>query len=209
MAAAATYNYRMRAISFCLGLLLAVSAAAADYEMKTVAVLPVEQYPARVDLQGVTIAVDPYATNEKCFKAFDIRDLVSRGYFPVHVIIKNSSDKYLTLRTRNVLLISGSGQELYTTPATLLVQDVFNAGLVSRVPSGKGGSPLLDFTGKELTNRPLEPGAVTDGFLFFFAKDAKKKNLFAGSKLLIPQLVSSEGPRVEVGPFSIPLDPAF
>ncbi|HYK90297.1 MAG TPA: hypothetical protein VE398_16095, partial [Acidobacteriota bacterium] len=117
---------------------------------------------------------------------------------------------------RNILLQTGSGQQFYTTSATIVVQDVIKAGFVSRLPkmkshdqttSTKTGSPLLDFTGKELTNRQIDPGTVSDGFVFFYT-DEPKKNLFEGSTLLIPEL-TDETTHKPVGPFTIPLAPAF
>lgn len=191
-------------------------ALAADYVIKTVQVLPIESYPARVTLGAITIAADPYATDERSRTAFDVKDLNSHGYFPVHIIIQNSSPNYLTIRTRKILLETSGGQQLYTTSATIVVQDVIKAGFVSRLPkmkshdqstSTKTGSPLLDFTNKELTNRQIEPGTVSDGFIFFYTPEPKK-NLFAGSKLLIPELVD-EGTRRTLGPISIALDPAI
>jgi hypothetical protein len=189
-----------------------------DYQVKAIKVMPIETYPARVMVGDVTIAADPYTTDERSYSAFDIRNLNSRGYFPIHVIIKNGSSEFLTLRTRNVLLITAEGQQLYTTPATIVVEDVVGAGLASRLPlvkkghpnqstSTKTGSPLSDFTSKELTNRLVDPGTVSNGFLFFFTPDPKK-NIFAGSTLYIPKL-EEEGTKKALGPFAIPLDPAL
>ena len=189
----------------------------ADYVIKTVTVLPIEDYAARTMIGGVTIAADPYSTDERSYTAFDVKDLNSKGYFPVHVIIQNSSPNFLIIRTRNIQLQTSDGTRLYTTSATIVVQDVIKAGFVSKLPkmrshdpttSTKTGSPLLDFTGKELTNRQLQPGTVSDGFLFFYTSDTKK-NLFAGSKLLIPELIDDSNSSRTVGPFTIPLDPAL
>jgi hypothetical protein len=206
----------MRKLVICTAwLLAATSALSFDYVLKTVQVLPIESYPARVTIGGVTIAADPYANDERSYTAFDVKDLNSHGYFPVHIIIQNSSPNFVTIRTRNILLETAAGPKLYTTSATIVVQDVIKAGFVSRLPkmkshdqstSTKTGSPLLDFTGKELTNRQVEPGTVSDGFIFFYTPETKK-NLFAGSKLFIPELID-EGTRKSVGPFSIALDPA-
>jgi hypothetical protein len=199
-------------------LMVAALLAASDYQVKPVKVLPIESYPAQATVGAVTIAADPYATDERSYSAFDIKNLNSRGYFPIHVIIKNASSDFLTLRTRNVVLITSSGQQLYTTPATILVDDVVGAGLASRLPlvkkghadqstSTKSGSPLSDFTTKELTNRLVDPGTVSDGFLFFFTPEPKK-NLFSGSTLYIPKL-EEESTKKALGPFTIPLDPAL
>ena len=193
--------------------LFAVSTA--DYQIRTVTVQPIDSYPARVTLGGVTIAVDPYSTDEKSFTAFDVKDMNSRGYFPLHVIIRNASRDYLSLKTRNIMLLTESGQ-FYTTPATLVVEDVIKEGAAFEIAKTKKsnnaaspantGSPLTDFTGKELINRILEPDSISEGFLFFFT-DQPKKNLFAGSKLVIPEL-SNEGTKKSLGPFTIPLEAA-
>jgi hypothetical protein len=184
--------------------------AAADYQIKTVEVLPIESYPARKELAGVTVAADPYSTDEKSFTAFDVKRLNSRGYFSVHVIIKNGTSKFLSLKTRNIVLVTNSGQKLYTAPATLVVDDVVKSGLVNKTPKNPKtknlGSPLSDFTNKELTNRTIDPETVSDGFLFFFTPNPQT-NLFAGSSLYIPQ-IEEEGNRNQLGPFLIPLDSA-
>ena len=189
---------------------------AADYRIKTVKIEPIESYPARTAIGDVTIAADPYPNDEKSYTAFDVKKLNSRGYFPLHVIIHNSSRDFLKVATRNIILVTSSGQHLYTTPSTVLVDDVIGKGFGSRIPivgsedlsiSAKPGSPLSDFAAKELTNRVVDPGAVSDGFLFFFT-DEPKKNLFAGSTLYIPKL-EAEGTGKSLGPFSIPLDPAL
>jgi hypothetical protein len=186
----------------------AVTLPAFDYQVRTVQVLPIESYPARTEVGGVTIAADPYGSNERSYSAFDVKNLNSRGYYPVHVIIKNSSPAFLNIRTRNIVLITPTGQQLYTTPATVVVEDVIKAGLVSKIPkmkshdqstSTKSGSPLSDFT--------IDPGTVADGFLFFFT-ESPKSDFFEGTTLFIPKL-EEEGTRKPLGPFSIQLEPAL
>jgi hypothetical protein len=196
-------------------LLTAFCLMAADYEVKTVKILPIESYPARIKAGSVTVAADPYATDQKSYSAFDVKKLNSRGYFPIHVIIQNTSDSFLIVRTRNIVLVTESGQQLYTTPTSVLVDDLFKGNSADRLSSKSTdspsranlGTPLSDFTNKDLTNKLIEPGKVSDGFLFFFTPDPKK-NLFAGSTLFIPK-IEEEGTRKSIGPFSIPLDPAL
>jgi hypothetical protein len=189
---------------------------AADYVIKTVKVLPLTSYPARTTLDGVTIAADPYSTNDKSFTAFDVKNLNSRGYFPIHIIVRNDSKSFLAVRTRQIVLILASGQKLYTTPATIIVEDVIEPGLRNKFPlikshdqatSTKTGSPLSDFTHKDITNRSVDPGTTSDGFLFFFTPE-HKKNPFIGSTLFIPN-IEEENTGKSLGPFSIPLDPAL
>jgi hypothetical protein len=204
--------YTMRVLVGILGIFfISLSLlVASDYAIKNIKILPIESYPARVSLNSVTIAADPYENNEKSFTAFDIKNLNSRGYYPVHVIIQNSSTDYLKIRTRNILLVTSNGQQLYTTPATILVEDLTGTGLSKDLPKDhfkKAGSPLIDFTEKELTNLTVDPGSVVSGFLFFFTQNPDK-NFFNGGILYIPKL-EYEGKKDPLGPFSISLDPAL
>jgi len=185
-------------------LFVAAFAWSADYQVKTVNVLPIESYPARATVQGITVAADPYPTDEKSFTAFDVKDLNTRGYYPVHVIIRNSTENFLSLKTRNVVLVTATGQELYTTSATVVVGDIFKGG---QATSMKKGSPLLDFTEKELTSRPITPEKIINGFLFFYSPEPNK-NFFVGSTLRIPQIMDDDNRR-PIGPFLIPLDLAL
>jgi hypothetical protein len=210
------YVFTMKKWLSILWLVLGVAAlTASDYKIRTVKVLPLDSYPARITVEGIAIAADPYETDEKSYKAFDVKKLNSLGYFPVHVIIQNTSQYFLLVRTRNIVLITESAQQLFTIPATVVAGELFKGTNLDKLSdrareapaSRKLGTPLSDFTDKDLTNKLLEPGKVSDGFIFFFNPDPKK-NLFSGSTLFIPKL-EEEGTRKSVGPFSIPLNPAL
>jgi hypothetical protein len=200
--------------SFFLLFLFVQAPQAADYKIKIVEVLPIESYPARASISGITIAANPYSTDTESSKAFDIKNLNSRGYFPVHVIIKNETSFYLTIRTRNVLLFTPDGEQLYSTPAAIVVDNISRAGLTKKEPTKSDEpeapqkvSPLIDFTSKELVAASINPGETVDGFLFFFT-EKRKTNIFAGSSLYIPR-VEEEGTKKPFGPFTIRLDQAL
>jgi hypothetical protein len=189
---------------------------AAEYHIKPVQMLPIESYPSRMTIDGITIAADPYFTDERSFTTFDIKDLNSRGYFPVHIILQNLTSSFVQVRTQSIVLLTKEAQTLYATSSALLVEDIIKAGFVSKLPkmkshdqttSTKVGSPLDDFTSKELKNEQIEPGSTVNGFLFFYSPEIKK-NILAGGILVIPPLVV-EGGRKSIGPFSIALDPAL
>ncbi len=194
----------------------ASSLSAADYIVKDVKLKPIESYVAQATVAGVTIAVDPYDSDEKSYKAFDVKHLNSRGYFPLHVIIRNVSSDFLIVRTRNIILITRSGEQLYSTPIAAILDDIFNPASVDKLSQSKSGkrlkkskvgTPLSDFSAKDLTNKLIDPGKVSDGFLFFTNPDPHK-NIFEGATLYIPK-IEEEGTRKSIGPFSIPLDPAL
>ncbi len=194
----------LKRIFMLLPLLTGMFAWSADYQIKTVTLRAIESYPARATVNGITVAADPYSTDEKSFSAFDVKDLNTRGYFPLHVIIRNSTQDFLSIKTRNIVLVTATGQELYTTSATVLVGDIFKGG---QATSMKKGSPLVDFTEKELSSRQITPEKVVNGFLFFFTSEPKK-NLFLGSTLRIPEIIDDDT-RKSIGPFLIPLDPGL
>jgi hypothetical protein len=222
------YSWLMRAKSLCYdGIIMknclcilwlaagVLTLTASDYKIKSVKILPLESYPAQITVEGITIVADPYDTDEKSYTAFDVKKLNSQGYFPVHVIIQNTSQYFLLVRTRNIVLVTDSAQQLFTIPATVVAGDLFKGSALDKMSeasrqapaSSKVGTPLSDFSEKDLTNKLLEPGKVSDGFLFFFNPDIKK-NLFSGSTLFIPKL-DEEGTRKSIGPFSISLTPAL
>lgn len=188
---------------------------ASDYTVKQVEVFPIESYPARTAVDGITVAADPYPDNEKSSSAFDFENLNSRGFFPVNIIIKNESPYYLKIQTQSILLETRLGDHLYTTPAAVVVEELVGKKYVDSLSHLKAGdtlsdsvaSPLSDFTTKALTNSLIKPGAVQSGFLFFFS-EKHKRSLFMGSSIYIPGL-KEEGTDKLFGPFKIPLDPAL
>ena len=187
---------------------------AASSNVKVVEVMPIESYPAQASVDGVTIAANPYSTDAESATVFDVRNLNSRGFFPVHIIIKNETSSHLTISTRNVLLFTPEGEQLYSTPAAIVVDNLSRAGLTRREPARSDDpnasnrvSPLMDFTSKELVAASIDPGAVVDGFLFFFT-EKRKTNILAGSSLYIPRL-EEEGTKKPFGPFTIRLDQAL
>ncbi len=180
----------------------ALTGLAADYVIKTVKVQPIDTYPARVTVGDVTVAADPYEADEKSFTAFDYKNLNTRGYHPVHLIIQNSTRDYVTIRTRNIVLVNAAGTELYATSAAVLVSDLFKGNL-----SYKRGSPFSDFSAKELSGGRVDPNGVIDGFVFFYIPQTKGVAL-AGSRIVIPEILN-DSTRKPIGPFEIPLDPGI
>ena len=53
--------------------LFTTSPFALDYRIKDIKLLPVESYPAKTTIDGVTIAADPYDSNEKSALALDTK----------------------------------------------------------------------------------------------------------------------------------------
>jgi len=205
----------MKTVFRILLVLLFVQAPyASDSNTKTGEVMPIESYPAQVTVGGITIAANPYTTDAESATVFNVKNLNSRGFYPVHIIIKNNTSSHLTIRTRNVLLFTPNGEQLYSTPAAIVVDNLSRAGLTRREPSktdvpeaSQKVSPLMVFTSRELVTESINPGGTVDGFLFFFTEN-RRRNPFAGSSLYIPR-VEEEGTKKPFGPFTIRLDQAL
>lgn len=188
---------------------------ASDYTIKPVEVMPIDSYPSRIAADDIIVAADPYPDDKKSSMAFDVEDLNSKGFFPVHIIIRNSSSYYVKLKTQNISLETRLGDRLYSTPATMVVEALIGkkyADSLSHLKDGdrlsdKVATPLTDFTNKELKNLLLEPGSVTSGFLFFYS-EKNKRSLFIGSTLRVPVLYE-EGTEKTFGPFEIAMDPSL
>lgn len=201
----------MKKIRFLL-FILAPLMMASDYTIKPVEVLPIDSYPSRISADDITVAADPYPNDKKSSKVFDVEHLNSKGFFPVHIIIKNGSPYYVKLKTQNIALETRLGDHLYSTPATMVVEALIGnkyADSLSHLKEGdrlsdKVATPLADFTNKELKSSLIEPDSVESGFLFFYSEKSKR-SLFIGSTLLVPMLYE-EGTDRTFGPFEIEMD---
>ena len=204
----------MKKIKFVI-FILAPLLMASDYEVKPVEVLPIESYPSRISSDSITVAADPYPNDDKSYQVFDVENLSSKGFFPVHIIIRNGSTYYVKLKTQNIYLETRLGDRLYSTPATMVVEALIGkkyADSLSHLKDGdrlsdKVATPLADFTSKELKNSLLEPGSTESGFLFFYS-EKNKRSIFIGSTLLVPVLYE-EGTDKTFGPFEIAIDPSL
>lgn len=198
-----------------LFILMPLLIVASDYTVKPVEVMPIDSYPSRVSTDDITVAADPYPDDKKSSQAFDVENLNSKGFFPVHLIIRNDSPYYVKLKIQNVSLETRLGDHLYSTPATMVVEALIGnkyADSLSHLKDGdrlsdKVATPLADFTNKELKNSLLEPGSIESGFLFFYS-DKNKRSLFIGSTLRVPVLYE-EGTDKTFGPFEITMDPSL
>src|SRR5262249_58482403 len=76
-------------VQIVTALLMLVTVAFASYKSIKIKVDPAASYAFHVTQGQVTIAADPYETNEKVKTAFDLKDLDKLGVVPVNVIISN------------------------------------------------------------------------------------------------------------------------
>jgi hypothetical protein len=165
----------MRGFLIVLPLLLAGGLAAADEGFQ---VKPAQEYSARQEQAGVTIAVQPYRGEEEQKDAFGKAQPYKYGFLPVLVVIANESDHPLGLEQLKVRLIDGRREGLEPTSGENL--GFFNPkghqpkDRPSYIPIPIGGpkvkkGPLAkpEITQREFQAPVIAPHTTASGFFYY------------------------------------------
>jgi hypothetical protein len=181
----------MRAVLVVL--LAAVSLAAKD--PPPVRPQPVDTYAAKESHDGVTIAAEPYNTEEKSKAVFGKCDPLPAptNVMPVYLVIGNSTKDTLRLEKWTVEFIAADRQKAEPIPAgtvSLMIRG-------KKLPEGLG-QPRVSFPGlskgcdvkaadilvaREFLLKMVPPGDTVGGFLFF--DTAKRNEVLRGAKLYL------------------------
>lgn len=145
-------------------LLFAAASMAAGYKAKPSIVNARESYPARLTSEGVTIAVQPLFTDALAAKAFDKKDIVTRGIMPLEILIFNDNDYAIEVDGLSIDLICGKDHFKTLTPKEVVVR------LYGRSSNKKA---LEDFDKKFLMNQEVPPHSKDGGFLYIRAYNMK------------------------------------
>jgi hypothetical protein len=180
---------------------LLVSTALAGYKSLKVKVNPAKTYPFHQSQGNVTIAVDPYETDEKIKTAFDVKGMEKLGIIPVNVIISNEGEDLISVSGQDVNLLDAKNQSIESTPTEEVVQLILNKGKEPSAP-GRSRSPLpfprkdsvrgdafeieTDFTNKALKEARVTPKSTASGFVFFRLPSKQMK--LSGYKVYIPEI---------------------
>ena len=182
-------------------LVLFVSTTLAGYKSIKVKVNPAKTYPFHQSQGHVTIAVDPYETDEKIKTAFDVKGMEKLGIIPVNLIITNEGEDLISVSGQDVNLLDVKNQSIESTPPEEVVQLILNKGKEPSA-SGRGRSPLplprrdtmrgdafeieTDFTNKALKEARVTPKSTASGFVFFRLPSKQMKLI--GYKIYIPEI---------------------
>jgi hypothetical protein len=170
---------------------------------------PPDSYPCRQTQEKVTIAVQPFDTQEKTRLAFDKLDPNRYGIMPVLVIVRNDGPATLMLEGLRVEYISESRQKVEAIPSREVAKvnapgrpRVSGGPLPTQIPrSSTKKNPLTDWTieGRAFAAKALPPGESASGFFYFEARHR------SGASLYITGLRDASTKR-ELFYFEIPLD---
>jgi len=137
---------------------------------------PIDSYPLRQTLGGVTVAAEPLATKEKTEAAFTV-DLTEQGYAPILVVVGNRSADNILLLKDNIELVDSRGNVLKPVPAYVMVEKfehnkiayAFMGGLFSYMSAEEANKKMReDWSSKELpAEKVVMPNRKVHGVVYF------------------------------------------
>jgi hypothetical protein len=170
---------------------------------------PTDSYPCRQTQEKVTIAVQPFDTQEKTRLAFNKLDPNRYGILPVLVIIRNDGSDTLMLEGLRAEYIAESQQKVEAIPSREVAKvnapgrpRISGGPLPTQIPrSSTKKNPLSDWTieGRAFAAKALPPGESASGFFYFEARHRPGASLYLTGLRVAPN-------RRELFYFEIPLD---
>jgi hypothetical protein len=144
-------------------------------------------YPVNQAVEGLTIAVDEIADQERARRYFG-SDLAKDGILPINIIISNHGEDRLIVKPSDVLLTDGSR-------------------VIDPIP---GDQVVKDGTGTLLQETVVPPGGNYQGMMFFPMKKQEgglygRVEKFFSDKMTLRMVVKDQdsGERLYFGPYSI------
>jgi hypothetical protein len=160
---------------FSLGIIISLFSGCAKYRAKPLKKLFTPAF------QEQTISFDYHILNKQECKKYLDRDVMSKGYQPIHLTIVNNSNRYLNLSLDNFSLLcispstvaksvhfSTAGRAAGYTVASILTFGLFLIpAVVDGVGSSKANKELdADFEIKSIKDRIIAPHHTINGLIF-------------------------------------------
>ena len=138
---------------------------------------PVDQYPHRLTSEKVTIAAQPFLTDEETKEAFGKLNPSRYGVLPVLIVIKNEGKDTLKVERMKVSYVLPDNTRIDATPAGD-VKYARGAKAPKNIPGpslpgvhiGQGGkNPLAawEIEGRAFAAKVIPPGESASGFVYF------------------------------------------
>jgi hypothetical protein len=170
---------------------------------------PIDSYPCRQTLEGLTIAAEPFDTPEETKEAFGKLNPNQYGILPVLVVMRNSGKATLSLEQLRVEYIAESRSRIAATPAAEVRYATGPSRPTPRpgpLPSprprlGRRNNPLSawEIEGRAFVARMLPPGETASGFFYFQATHRPGATLYLTG-------IKEAGTQRDLFYFEIPLD---
>lgn len=173
-------------LSLPLAILVALPATA-GYKLIRWAPRAIEAYSSQQTNDGITIAAEPLYTNALAAKAFDRKDMLSRGVLPLALIVHNSNDFAVEVSGESVELLMDD-ERLQTLDPVQALQHLYGARSRVIMPVPRRRSPLptppranlpnvpkdanLDFNQKFFGHKRIFAHSTDGGFLYIPISDS-------------------------------------
>jgi hypothetical protein len=140
---------------------------------------PIDSYPNRQTVEKLTVAAEPFDTEEKTRPAYGKLNPNQYGILPILVVMQNNSGQALTLETLRLEYILPSRQRIDATPAPDVARsqgvkrpNIYPGPLPSPIPrttSKKSPLTAWEIEGRAFAAKMLPPGESASGFFYFQA----------------------------------------
>jgi hypothetical protein len=176
-----------------------------------------ESYPAFLASEGVTIAAEPLYTDELAARAFDKKDMITRGIMPLAVVIFNENDFPVDVSGLDIELIHNDRPDIRIktmspNEVTWRLSQRDKKWQTQRIPRLSqrelDRNMLEDFDNKFLMGKTVAARGKAGGFLYLHPPENESVVEFlSGAMLYIPKIHRLDnGSRMIY--FEIPLAPA-
>jgi hypothetical protein len=152
-----------------------VGSGCATHTVKWVDAKPVDSYSIHTKMEGISLAADPYDNPDKAKEGFYV-DVCSKGFYPVHLILRNGTDNRLIILRDSIELIDAEGKT-YKPVRSNVMSNVCQHNIATHVILGFGGYSAADqanrimesdWRDKEISETVIIlPGGKTNGFVYF------------------------------------------
>ncbi len=172
----------------------------AGYKSPKVKLEAAGTYLFRQQQGAITIAADPYETQEKIKTAFDLKEMEKLGIIPIQVIVTNDGEDTISVSGQDINLLDSNNRSFEPLPVDEVVRAVVFKGGSPR--TSRGPSPLpfprgggrkgdafeieTDLTNKALNDLRVPPKNTRGGFVFFRLPDNRMR--LGGYKVYIPEI---------------------
>ena len=188
-------------------LVASIAASGADNDKTRFEARPASDYAHRQTSEKVTIAAQPYETDEQAKEAFGKVNPWRWGILPVLIVIHNDSPDSIKLEGMQIAYVLPDRTRIENTPARD-VQYVHGARLPKAVPGPLGRTavhapknPLSEWEieGRAFAAKMLPPGQSASGFVYFQVQQSS-----AAASVYISGLVNANTGK-ELYYFEIPM----
>jgi len=157
-----------------------------------------ESYQAFLTSEGVTIAVEPLYTDELAARAFDKKDMITRGIMPFAVVIFNDNDFRVEISGLDIELIHNDRPDvrIKTMPpneVTWRLSQRDKTWRTQRIPrlsqNELDRNMLEDFDNKFLMKKAVSARGKAGGFLYLHLPENEDiEEFLSGAMFYIPRI---------------------